>query len=217
MLRRRWGSPLAWGKSEVQLSAAARGTASVEFFADGGVCCASRSPELGTRRRPSVSALGERYELVARAPALEISQAAAGVGARPVPGAASHNHLSREDSLAACKTLGIPKASASSSAAGEVHCCVKRAPQSPYASLTPRSSFADAARHKCALLARLLSQGQITGATETTRDQNKQDGRLLVPGQLAPHVALSTTKKSTFDRQRLSIKLAPRVDAPARQ
>ena len=76
--------------------------------------------------------------------------------------------------------------------------------------------FADAARHKCALLARLLSQGQITGATETTRDQNKQDGRLLVPGQLAPHVAVAATKKSALDRQRLAPELAPRVDAPER-
>ena len=93
-----------------------------------------------------------------------LSQAAAGVGARAVPGAGPRNHLSREDSsvLAACETLALQPWSAALLA----HCTgdkaalpvIRLVPRSPRTSLPVYRRRTPAVRP----LARLLSQGQIT-------------------------------------------------------
>ena len=56
-------------------------------------CYATRSPVLGLAHdAQAFQLLGERYKLWM---GVRLSQAAAGVGARPVPGAAARNYLSR--------------------------------------------------------------------------------------------------------------------------
>ncbi len=115
-----------------------------------------RSPVLGARRFRLSQSL-RRYSV-------PLSQAAAGVGVRAVPGAAPHNHLSREDSseLAACETLALQPWSAAQLA----HCTgdkaalpvIRLVPRSPRTSLPVYRRRTPAVRP----LARLLSQGQIT-------------------------------------------------------
>ena len=150
---------------------------------------------------------------------------------RELPRAITSRGKLRE--LAAGKTLGMPKASAS--AAGEVHCCVNHV----LGSLRPLLETQSRRRRRriAALqrLARICSLRVKSAAAATQRaslprrhrssanrpqpprGQHKQDGRLVLHGQLAPHVAVAATKKSALDRQRLAPELAPRVDAPARQ
>ena len=86
----------------------------------GATAARCRSPVLGAK---AFFQLWESAKL--ELPPLEISQAAAGVGVRAVPGAVPCNHLSREDpsELAAGKTLALQPWSAAQLA----HCAGDRA------------------------------------------------------------------------------------------
>ena len=118
-------------------------------------CYATRSPVLWRKAF-------QLWESLRRC-SVRLSQAAAGVGVRAVPGAVPCNHLSREDSSElAPKTLALQPWSAALLA----HCTgdkaalpvIRLVPRSPRTSLPVFRRRTPAVRP----LARLLSQGQIT-------------------------------------------------------